>query len=547
MRGKWGRGVLGPICVMSAVFLFGAFGVRCQEPATGSAPAASAPLTERDVQSLADAVRLLEGQVQALNSQVSDLKAQQQSSRAEVEELHKEIDAARQDLVARPVEMANSNAAASSQYPVAPVPAGQESAAMKQAAPQRSVEDRLADLENQVEYQNEKISDQAQTKVESASKYRVRLSGIVLLNLFGERGTVDNLDVPEVAMPPSAVDSAGAFGGTLRQSEIGLEAFGPDVAGARTSADIRFDFAGGFPGDQNGATMGMMRLRTGTIRMDWGSTSLIAGQDYLFFSPLAPSSLASLAVPPLSYSGNLWGWTPQIRIEHRVDLSEDSKVTVTAGILDSLTGDVAREQSERYPSWGEQSGQPAYATHIGWSTKAFGQDLSIGAGGLYARQSWGFGRDVDGWLGSADVNIPLGSRVAFSGEFYRGRAVGGYGGGIGQTILVTGPFSNPAAPLAGLDSMGGWAQLKFKLTRRFEINAAAGDDSPFAGEMRRYAVTKSYYGPPLVRNWSPLVNFIYQPKSDILFSTEYRRLATSPLSGGSNSANFVNVSLGYLF
>jgi len=66
--------------------------------------------------------------------------------------------------------------------------------------------------------------------VESGSKYRVRLSGIVLLNMFENRGTVDSADTPEIALEPNPLDSAGTFGGTLRQSQIGIQAFGPDIA-----------------------------------------------------------------------------------------------------------------------------------------------------------------------------------------------------------------------------------------------------------------------------------------------------------------------------
>jgi len=35
-----------------------------------------------------------------------------------------------------------------------------------------------------------KVEDQYQSKVESASKYRVRLSGIALMNLFSNQGAV---------------------------------------------------------------------------------------------------------------------------------------------------------------------------------------------------------------------------------------------------------------------------------------------------------------------------------------------------------------------
>ena len=84
------------------------------------------------------------------------------------------------------------------------------------------------------------------------------------------------------------------------------------MAGARTSADVNLDFGGGFPDAPNGAWMGLVRMRTATVRLDWTNTSIVAGQDRLFFVPLAPTSIATLATPALSYAGNLWAWTPQV-------------------------------------------------------------------------------------------------------------------------------------------------------------------------------------------------------------------------------------------
>jgi hypothetical protein len=103
---------------------------------------------------------------------------------------------------------------------------------------------------------------------------------------------------------------AGSVGGTLRQSILGFEVFGPDVFGAHSSGNVNFDFDGGFPATNNGANSGVVRLRTAIVRLDWKDTSLVAGQDGLFLSPQAPTSFASLIVPALTYSGNLWSWTP---------------------------------------------------------------------------------------------------------------------------------------------------------------------------------------------------------------------------------------------
>jgi hypothetical protein len=409
--------------------------------------------------------------------------------------------------------------------------------------------DRIAKLEEDQEVLEGKINDQYQTKVESGSKYRLRLSGVVLLNLYENRGTVDNQDFPQLAEEPQLEQpwvSPGAFGGSLRQSQIRLQAFGPDILGARTSADISMDFAGGAPNTPNGDVMGLVRLRTGTLQFNWENTSIIGGQDSLFFAPLAPTSLATLAAPALAYSGDLWAWAPQLRIEHRFSFSDTSSLSVQGGILDSLTGDFPSPEYGRYPTWGEMSGQPAYAVRIAWTHRLFGKDFTAGVGGYYGRQNWGYSRNVDGWAGTTDLRLPLGKRLEFTGEFYRGRAVAGLGGGIGQSVLLNGMFNTPGTTFRALDSLGGWAQLKFKLKSNFEINGAFGSDNPFARELRRYNATTIYPG-AYTRNLSPLVNFIYQIRSDILFSTEYRFLRTTVLDTGSYNADHINLSLGYIF
>jgi len=532
------------ISAAASILVFGAGSLKAQGTSLPSSRSFTRG-TDPNVRALADSVRELQGQVQSLAEQLADLRAEELRDRAEARELRQELELAR-------VENRPRTEPAGSQDPYLGLsPQTSASLPAASAAPDSPQEDqptevRLARLEESQQLADARITEQSQTKVESGSKYRVRLSGIVLLNFYGNRGVVDNQDFPQLATPRSAVDSAQSFGGSLRQSQIGVEVFGPEIVGARTSADVKFDFAGGFTDVPNGVAMGIVRLRTGTFRMDWTNTSIVSGQDRLFFAPLAPTSLASLAVPALSYSGNLWAWTPQVRIEHKIALSDISHLLLQAGILDSLSGELPLSQ-DRLPSWGEQSGQPAYAGRIAWTHRAFGQDLTVGFGGYYARQNFGLDRNVNGWASTFDVLLPLGKYFNLSGEFYRGAAVAGLGGGIGQSILTSGPFTDPATTIKGLDSMGGWVQLKFKPKTNFEINGAFGQDNPFAGELRRFPGSPSYFGESLARNLTPFVNFIYQPRSDVLFSVEYRRLQTYLLDSGANTANHVAASVGYIF
>ncbi len=404
---------------------------------------------------------------------------------------------------------------------------------------------RLAALEDNFQLLNSKVDDQYQTKVESGSKYRVRLSGLVLLNLFSNRGITDNQDVPVIAIGPN--QGNGDFGATVRQSEIGLEVFGPTLAGAKTSASLQADFAGGFSSTWNGVDSGIFRLRTASARFDWEHTSVVAGQDELFLSPLSPTSYASLAVPAFSYSGNLWAWTPQVRVEHRFDLTDDQTVIVQGGIFDNLTGEFPSDFYFRSAGPGEASGQPAYGSRLAWSQKRIGVPISIGVAGYYGHQDWGYGHKVDGWAGMMDWQIPLVSRLSLTGELYRGRAIAGLNGGIGRSVVYEGNPNDPETPIRGLDSAGGWSQLKFRATPKLEFNAAFGLDNPFASEARAASSSEPYAGPLWVQNRSILGNFIYRPRSNLLFSAEYRHLQSYELDWAHNNAQQINVMMGVFF
>jgi hypothetical protein len=524
------------------------------------------------VRALTDAIQQLRAQVQGLSMQVSELQTQQQDSKKQVDDLRRQLARAEAAVQGLGPSAANSTVPShvqaqaqdspASSFPsysgAAPAPDASASATFPSsplqdnaAAGPRTQQGAIEQIEENQSLIDAKVTEQAQTKVESGSKYRLRLSGMLLMNVYDNRGFVDSQDVPEIALPASSVDSSTGFGGSLRQSQISLEGFGPDIAGAHVSANVKFDFAGGFPQTPNGTAFGIMRLRTGTFRMDWTNTSIVAGQDYLFFSPLSPTSLANTAVPALSYAGNLWGWIPQVRIEHRIAVAGSSTLSLVGGILDSFSGDVPgflpTSSYDRYPTWGEQSGQPAYAGRIAWSRPAFGQMFGLGVGGYFGPQTWGFSRNVNAWAATFDLNLPLGKVFDLSGSFYRGNALAGLGGAIGQDVLMSGPLTSAGTVVQGIDSMGGWVQLKFKPKENFEINGALGDDNPFASELRRFPGSPTYYGELLSKNISPFVNFIYEVRSNVLLSAEYRRLKTFELDDNAYTANHTILSLGYIF
>ncbi len=521
-----------------------------QEARNGAEP----PSSQSSSASSSDSVRELREQVRELQEAVAGMRSDWQRARAETEELRRELDEVRAATGPRNAVMTDALAKSiTSAEGAADSSQDRSQNVLQSDAPGNQEEDQkkgehAASLEEEYQLLSGKVDDQYQTKVESASKYRLRLSGIVLMNLVSNQGWVDNIDIPTLAGPKPPGDSGGNFGATLRQSEIGFEAFGPSVAGAKTRADLQIDLAGGFPSVPDGVNSGLLRLRTGTVRMDWTNTSVVVGQDGIFFSPNSPTSFASLAIPALSYAGNLWSWVPQIRVEHRVVLGEESSLMFQGGILDPVSGEAPQGGFYRQAGPGESSRQPAYGTRVAWTHGVFGQPLRVGVGGFYSRQDYGFSRTVDGWAGMTDIELPLSQQFSLSGKLYRGKGLGGLGGGIGRSAL----FSSSDLGLAstqvrGLNSVGGWAQLKYRPSNKLEFNAAFGMDNPYASDLKYFQYAQAYGDPTLARNQGSFVNMIYRPRSDLLFSAEYRHLTTYTTTNGGNSAGHLNLMMGVLF
>jgi hypothetical protein len=516
----------GAVLAGAALLLFSVPGSAQQAP----------PSTPTD----ATSIRELQVQIRELQRLVEAMRVENAQSRAEMGRLREDLQATRV-LLEKPAATGGTAATTAA----APAEAGTSAPAGNQAS--TALEQRVEKLEESTSLIGEKVDEQHETNVETASKYRARLHGIILMNAFRNIGSSDSLDLPSYAEPVPRGWPVANVAATLRQSEVGLEIFGPTVAGAKTSADVQLDFAGGFPDTGNGVNFGLARLQTASLRLDWQHTSVVAGQDTLFLSPLSPTSFASLALPAFAFAGNLWAWTPQLRVEHRFSVSDRQTITLQAGVFDNLNWEFPNNQFNRTPQAGELSGQPAYGFRTAWSHAVNDHSLSFGAAGYYGRQNWTWGRYVDAWAGMADWEIPLLSRLELSGEFYRGVGIGGLGAAVGTSIVYGGNPRFPFSPIRGVDTAGGWAQLKFRLTPKLEFNGAVSDDDAFTGNIRGFATDAYNFGLIIGRNRGALANLVFRPRSDLILAGEFRRLRTFPVYSSSSMTNQASVSAGILF
>jgi hypothetical protein len=394
---------------------------------------------------------------------------------------------------------------------------------------------------------NARVEEHEQVKVESASKYRLKLSGIALLNVFDTSGHLDNFDIAGMAVTPASY-ATGSVGASFRQSLLGLRGIGPTVYGASTSADLELDFINGAAGPYGGIAAGLVGLRTARLQFDWSKFSVAGGLETPLFSPNAPTSYLSLAVPAFAGAGNLWNWTPEIRAERRFDFTS-SEVKVEAGVLDS-TGYSVSGANARVPTPGESSRQPVYALRLSGNNRVEDHAISFGVSGIYAPSRFADGQHVNSAGAIADWKFPLIAKLQLSGQFFTGKGFDGFGG-LPLPAVQPQDYAHylytTAPTLAGMRVLGGWSQLKFTLNSRSEFNAAGGWGARDAGRLRAAAQFDPLLLPVPTNNQVFFFNYIFRPRSDLVFSAEYRHFHTSEIVGGRNVAGQVGLAAGFLF
>lgn len=464
----------------------------------------------------------------------------------EVEESHREIQQLR-EMVAQALRAAGDASVASqtdqnaalSANPQMPLATAPPTTARGATAPPAQI------AEDDWQIINARVQEHEQVKVDSASKYRLSISGIALFNVFETSGQVENLDAPSRAAP-SATYGYGSLSASFRQSILGLRGIGPRIFGASTSADLQMDFLNGAtPYGEVGA--GIVGLRIARMRFDWSNTSVAAGLETPFFSPNSPTSYLSLAIPAFAGAGNLWNWTPTLRAERRFDFNA-GEVKVEAGFLDSAGYSVSGT-GERVPTPGEASRQPVYSVRLSGNNRSEDHSVSFGISGIYAPLKFPEGTEP-GFGVLADWRFPLIAKLQLSGVFFSGKGLDGFGGLALPTIqqqdyLHYLYFTAPT--LASVPEIGGWSQLKFTVNSRNEFNLAGGLGERDAAELRVAAQSDSLLLSIPPENRVFFFNYIFRPRSDLLFSLEYRRFYTAAISGPQVAAGQVGAAAGFLF
>ena len=378
-----------------------------------------------------------------------------------------------------------------------------------------------AATDGKIELQQRRIEEQDEAKVEASQKFPIRLAGMALFNAFADSRQSGGVDYPVVAAPTGA----GHGGATIRQSILGLEFRGPQMLwGGRVHGSVYMDFFSGTPPLNQ-----TMRLRTGSIEVDWAKRNVMVGIEKPIFNPREPSSLAQVGVSPLTGAGNLWLWLPQVRVEQ--DFSWGSQNVLRAQLGAVQTREVG-PYAGSIQSGNVEANRPGMEGRFEFYHKFDDERRLEIAPGFHVSTTHVSSFSVPSQVFSFDWFVNPVRWFEFTGAYYHGENVALLGSGYRQGF---GLYQSEAD---AVHSQGGWGQFTFHLMRRMDLHLLSGQQDDHNSDLVAGNISKNFlFGGNLYFRLAP----------NVILSPEVSQVRTVYLGQGTRLNNHYDLALGYLF
>ena len=193
------------------------------------------------------------------------------------------------------------------------------------------------------------------------------------------------------------------------------------------------------------------------------------------------------SLPGMMASGNLWARLPQIT----GTIKPSDAVKIDLGIARPLASDATMTPVEQADvlGRGERSGVPWVQGRIGYIGKGETR-IAAGAGGFFGQLDCGKDVNDDTVTGTAlgiagDIEVQA-KKVTLSGEAFYGQNLKTFFGSawftVSDTTVTTGTTGTTVTTVFPkevneIKSMGGWGEIKFAVSDKFDVAASAGIES----------------------------------------------------------------------
>ncbi len=375
-------------------------------------------------------------------------------------------------------------------------------------------------LEQRLDVAEQRIDEQAQTKVEASERFPIRVTGVLLFNAFANTGaTTQGPYLPALSGPEQS-------GATVRQTLLGLDFHGPALPwGGKASGSLTLDLAGSSQSNYGGG----LNIRRAVLDLDWSRRRIELGQDKPLISRRSPDSLAEVLVPPLAYSGNPWVWVPQVRYVENIGSPERTGLSIESSILETEE-DLA--YTPPVAGYYVQKARPALEERVAfWLHNGDNRRFEI-APGFHVSTSHVGGFSVPSQFATLDWLIRPSRFLQITGFAATGRNMANLGG------FTNGFYSGPDHSWHAVRGAGGWTQVAIQVTPRLTWNSFAGLQAP-----RVYGLS---YG-SLSHDYSFASNVIFRFAPNVLLGAEALQERVGYVGQNHQIRNHYDLALGYLF
>jgi hypothetical protein len=304
------------------------------------------------------------------------------------------------------------------------------------------------------------------------SSVPVKIYGYVKLDMARDNSRLNNGDFADWVLSETDKHNDPEFNATAKQTRLGI-AFGEmDCGPAKVTGKVEADFYGVGAADNKPGLL----LRHAFVKADFEALdlSVIAGQTSDLISPLF--------MPTINYAvgwwqGNIGYRRPQLRVTKGFNMSLGPVQRLELAVAATRNiGVAAGDPPFASDDTGEDSGLPGFQWRVAVKLDLLtDKPTVIGVFGSvhteeYDTDAVNDDEDIGSDMVGVDLTLPLTEWLGLKAEFFQGRNLSTFLGGIGQGLNGTDEVS----------TTGGWvaATVKLPALEQLTLNAGYGMDNP---------------------------------------------------------------------
>jgi len=359
----------------------------------------------------------------------------------------------------------------------------------------------------------------------------VKPYGYIKLDASFDSALTNDGNFAYIVLPYVGGEEQSEFNMTAKQTRLGLKMKGGGTDEMDLSGVIEFDFYG-----SGGENKSSPMLRKAYMVWKTEHVDILAGQTSDVISPIVPTTLNYIV---LWKSGDIGYRRPQVRLSKMIPVGGGSRLDVEVAATRSM-GAVA--------GGGERVGAPAFQGRFSFGTEIGGYPAVIGVSTLMGKEEITYADslanltvcELDQSVVAVDVTLPLGHMFSVKGQYFTGKNLGQYLGGVGQSFADVPVEGSRNTELVEIESSGWWAQLTAKPSKGWAVNVGAGTDDPEIpeGDMagNKYEKNTTYYG-----------NVLWTVAPAATIGAEYAMIETEYVGGEKYDDSRLQLSFMYKF